>query len=88
MTRTRWSREFLASVTRMPSSTAPSLSRYAFNDQTKVLNALLTEIGEANTLTRNDLALEVKMVKSLALSLGVSLRHNSQPQHGLNAPTR
>jgi putative salt-induced outer membrane protein len=56
---------------------------YAFNDQTKVLESLLTEIGQANTLTRNDLALEVKMIKALALSVGVSLRHNSQPQNGL-----
>jgi len=52
---------------------------YAFNPQTKVLESLLTESGEANTLTRNDLALEVKMIKSLALSLGVSVRHNSVP---------
>ena len=52
---------------------------YAFNDQTKLLDSLLTESGEANTLTRNDLALEVKMIKSLALAVGVSVRHNSQP---------
>jgi putative salt-induced outer membrane protein len=56
---------------------------YAFNPQTRVLESLLTESGEANTLTRNDLALEVKMIKSLALSLGVSVRHNSVPQAGL-----
>ena len=56
---------------------------HAFNDQTKVVNALLTEVGEANTLTRNDLSLEVRMIKSLALSLGFSVRHNSEPQPGL-----
>jgi putative salt-induced outer membrane protein len=56
---------------------------YAFNDHTKVLDSLLTESGQANTLTRNDLSLEVKMIKTLAVSLGVSLRHNSAPQPGL-----
>ena len=56
---------------------------YAFNPQTRILESLLTESGEANTLTRNDLALEVKMIKSLALSLGVSVRHNSEPLPGL-----
>jgi putative salt-induced outer membrane protein len=56
---------------------------YAFNPQTRILESLLTESGEANTLTRNDLALEVKMIKSLALSVGQSVRHNSQPQNGL-----
>jgi putative salt-induced outer membrane protein len=56
---------------------------YAFNPQTRFLESLLTESGEANTLTRNDLALEVKMIKSLALSLGVSVRHNSEPLPGL-----
>lgn len=53
------------------------------NDHTRVLDALLTEVGEANTLTRNDLSLEVKMIRTLALSLGVSVRHNSTPQVGL-----
>jgi putative salt-induced outer membrane protein len=57
--------------------------QYDFNDHTRLLDSLLTESGEANTLARNDLALEVKMIKTLALSLGVSVRHNSVPQNGL-----
>jgi len=52
---------------------------HAFNDHTRVLNSLLTEAGQANTLTRNDLSLEVKMIKTFAVSIGFSLRHNSEP---------
>lgn len=56
---------------------------HAFNDNTKVLNTLLIEAGEANTLTRNDLALQVKMTQVLAISLGFSVRNNSEPLPGL-----
>jgi putative salt-induced outer membrane protein len=56
---------------------------HAFNEQTRVLDSFIVESGEANTLTRNDLSLEVKMIKSLALGVGVSVRHNSVPQNGL-----
>jgi putative salt-induced outer membrane protein len=56
---------------------------HAFNDHTKLLDSLLTEAGQANTLTRNDLSLEVKMVKSFAVSLGYSIRHNTEPAAGL-----
>jgi putative salt-induced outer membrane protein len=56
---------------------------HAFNDHTKIVDALLTESGQANTLTRNDLSLEVKMVKTFAVSLGYSIRHNTAPAAGL-----
>lgn len=56
---------------------------HAFNDHTRVIESLLTEAGQANTLTRNDLSLEVKMVKTFAVSLGFSVRHNSEPAPGL-----
>jgi putative salt-induced outer membrane protein len=56
---------------------------HSFNDNTKVLNSLIVETGESNTLTRNDLALQVKMMETLALSLGFSVRTNSEPQPGL-----
>jgi putative salt-induced outer membrane protein len=56
---------------------------HALNDHTRVLGSLLTESGEANTLTRSDLSLEVKMIQALALAVGVSVRHNSVPQPGL-----
>lgn len=56
---------------------------HSFNGNTKVLNSLLVESGESNTLTRNDLALQVKMMEVLALSLGFSVRNNSEPLPGL-----
>jgi putative salt-induced outer membrane protein len=56
---------------------------HAINDHMKVIESLLVESGEANTLTRNDLSLEVKMIRTLALSLGVSVRHNSVPRNAL-----
>jgi putative salt-induced outer membrane protein len=56
---------------------------HAFNDHTKLVDSLLTEAGQANTLTRNDLSLEVKMVKTFAVSLGYSIRHNTEPAAGL-----
>lgn len=55
----------------------------SFNDATKLLNTLIVESGSANTLTRNDLAFQVKMTEVLAVALGLSVRHNSQPQPGL-----
>jgi putative salt-induced outer membrane protein len=56
---------------------------HSFNENTKVLNSLLIESGNANTLTRNDLSLQVKMTQVLALSLGFSVRNNSEPLPGL-----
>jgi putative salt-induced outer membrane protein len=56
---------------------------HSFNDNTKVLNALLVEAGESNTLTRNDFALQVRMMEVLALSVGLSVRNNSEPLPGL-----
>jgi putative salt-induced outer membrane protein len=56
---------------------------HSFNEATKVLDSLLLESGETNTLTKNDLALQVKMTRVLAISLGLSVRYNSLPQDGL-----
>jgi putative salt-induced outer membrane protein len=56
---------------------------HSFNNATKVLDSLLVESGKTNTLTKNDLALQVKMTRVLAISLGVSVRYNSFPQDGL-----
>jgi putative salt-induced outer membrane protein len=52
---------------------------HSFNDSTKVLNALLLETGQDNTLVSNDLSLQVKMNASLALAVGFSIRNNSNP---------
>jgi putative salt-induced outer membrane protein len=56
---------------------------HSFNENTRILNSLLIESGQANTLTRNDLSFQVKMTEVLALSLGLSVRNNSEPQPGL-----
>lgn len=52
---------------------------HALNDSTKVLNSFLVESGEENTSVQNELALQVKMTEVLALSLGLSVRNNSNP---------
>ena len=56
---------------------------HSFNENTRILSSLLIESGQANTLTRNDLSFQVKMNDVLALSLGLSVRNNSEPQPGL-----
>jgi putative salt-induced outer membrane protein len=52
---------------------------HAFNDTTKVLNTLLIESGNANTLSQNELALQVQMSELFALSVGFKLRNNTEP---------
>jgi len=52
---------------------------HAINESTKILNTLSFEAGRNNTLSRNVLALQVKMNEALALSVGLSLRNNSHP---------
>ena len=52
---------------------------HAFNDTTKVLTTVLVESGRSNTLAENYLALQVKMNSVLALSLGLTVRNNSNP---------
>jgi putative salt-induced outer membrane protein len=55
---------------------------HAFNESTKILNKLVVEAGSDNTFAANDLSLEVKMNASLALSVGLGLRHNTDPPLG------
>lgn len=57
---------------------------HAFNDATKVINSLLVESGQDNTTLQNQLALQVKMTEVLALSLGFSVRNNSNPPESLD----
>ena len=52
---------------------------HAFNDSTKLVNTLSFESGSSNTLTRDELSLQVKMNQMLAVSLGLSIRKNSNP---------
>ena len=46
---------------------------------TKVLNKLLVETSSDNTFVQNDLSLEVKILGSLALAVGYSVRYNTDP---------
>lgn len=57
---------------------------HAFNDATRILDTLQVESGSENTQVQNDIALQVAMNSVLALSLGVSVRNNSNPPPGLD----
>lgn len=51
-------------------------------ETTQVLNKLLVEYGEENTFVQNDLSLQVRIMSSLALALGYSVRYNTEPPPG------
>lgn len=55
---------------------------HAFNASTKLLDSFIAEAGSDNTYLQNDLALQVKMSDVLALALGYSVRHNTDPPTG------
>lgn len=55
---------------------------HALTSNTKVLDKLMIETGSKNTLTTNDIALQVAMSDVLALSVGYGIRHNSSPPAG------
>jgi putative salt-induced outer membrane protein len=50
---------------------------HQFNSSTKLIDKLIVESGSSNTSIKNDLALEVKMSKKLALAAGYSVLHNT-----------
>ncbi len=52
-------------------------------DTTTLSNTLLVESGMTNTLTQNDLSLQVAMTEKLAVGIGYSVRHNAEPPEGL-----
>jgi putative salt-induced outer membrane protein len=52
---------------------------HQFNSSTKLTNKVIVESGSSNTSIKNDLALEVKMSKQLALAAGYSVLHNTKP---------
>jgi putative salt-induced outer membrane protein len=56
---------------------------HQFNTSTKLTDKMIVESGAANTSIRNDLALEVKMSKKLALAAGYSVLHNTAPAGGV-----
>lgn len=59
--------------------TANIKGMYAFNDSTKLTDVVQVESGSDNTLLQNDLGLQVNMTKSLAITVGYEVRHNSSP---------
>jgi putative salt-induced outer membrane protein len=56
---------------------------HQFNSSTRVTDKLIAESGSSNTSVRNDLALEVKMNKKLALAAGFTVLENTSPPAGL-----
>jgi putative salt-induced outer membrane protein len=56
---------------------------HQFNSSTKLSDKLIAESGASNTSIKNDLALEVKMSKKLALAAGYSVLHNTKPAAGV-----
>jgi putative salt-induced outer membrane protein len=55
---------------------------HKFTETTSLLNKFIVESGAENTFAQNDLALQVKMTDVLALAVGYSVRHNTQPPAG------
>jgi putative salt-induced outer membrane protein len=49
---------------------------------TSVLDKFVVEAGSENTFVQNDIALQVKMTDVLALAVGYSVRHNTDPPAG------
>ena len=50
---------------------------HALNDRTRVRDQLLVESGAENTQVRNDISLQVRIINSLALAVGYSVRYNT-----------
>jgi len=55
---------------------------HALTSTTKIVDKFFIETGSKNTLTSNDIALQVAMSDNLALSVGYGIRHNSDPPAG------
>lgn len=54
-------------------------------ETTQILNKFLVEHGSDNTFMQNDLSLQVKIMSSLALALGYSVRYNTDPPEGFTS---
>jgi putative salt-induced outer membrane protein len=64
-------------------ATASIKGMYAFNASTKLTEVLAVESGSDNTLLQNDLGLQVSMSKTLSITIGYEVKHNSSPPAGL-----
>lgn len=56
---------------------------HQLTETTKVIDKFIIEAGSENTFVGNDIALEVKINDTFALSLGYGVRYNSDPPPGL-----
>lgn len=52
---------------------------HTFTATTSLINKFIVESGANNTYAQNDLSLQVKMTDVLALAVGYSVRHNTEP---------
>jgi len=52
---------------------------HKFTPSTSLINKFIVESGADNTFFQNELALQVKMTDVLALAVGYSVRHNTDP---------
>ena len=55
---------------------------HELNPNTRIRDQFQIEVGMDNTQVRNDLSLQVKMLSSLALAVGYSVRYNTDPPAG------
>lgn len=78
--------EVLDRIREDPESDAIGSVGFEFERQltgnTRLLDKFLTESGAENTAVQNDLAIEVSMTRSLALSVGYGIRYNTAPPEG------
>ncbi len=56
--------------------------QHSINASTHVLDTLLVESGSSDTMTTNNLSLQVKMAKTLSLAVGLQLTNNTNPPPG------
>jgi putative salt-induced outer membrane protein len=62
-----------------PVATLGSDYEHNFTESTKITNKFLAESGSENTALQNDIALQVSMTETLALSVGYGIRYNTDP---------
>jgi len=55
---------------------------HRFTETTSLIDKFIVESGADNTYVQNDLSLQVKMTTVLALAVGYSVRHNTDPPAG------
>lgn len=57
---------------------------HSLTQTTRVLDQMLVESGVDNTFISNDISLQVKIMGSLALAVGYSVRYNTRPPEGFD----